>query len=110
MKMSKYLMSDIHGDKDTFEKMLEKLGYDDSSDFLIINGDVLDRGEHGVELLLKVMELVKNDKAIMLKGNHELFISLKQEMILNLLKGPLEKIQRFLFCIILLFQLYNIDL
>ena len=77
--MSKYLMSDIHGDKDAFEKMLEKLGYDDSSDFLIINGDVLDRGEHGVELLLKVMELVKNDKAIMLKGNHELFAQMYME-------------------------------
>lgn len=77
--MSTYILSDIHGDIDAFEKMLKEIDYRAEKDFLIINGDVLDRGEHGVELLLIIMDMVKRNEAIMLKGNHELFAQMYLE-------------------------------
>ena len=45
-----YCMSDLHGEKDLFDKMLEKIQFS-SLDHLYILGDVIDRGPHGVELL-----------------------------------------------------------
>ena len=66
-------MSDIHGDLLSFNKMMEKIDFKEGEDFLIVNGDVLDRGEHGIELLLRIKKMVENGHALMLKGNHELF-------------------------------------
>ena len=39
--MSTYILSDIHGDIDAFEKMLKEIDYRAEKDFLIINGAVL---------------------------------------------------------------------
>ena len=77
--MANYIMSDIHGDNLSFTKMLKKIEFKEDSDFLIVNGDVLDRGEHGIEILLKVKKLVESGCALMLKGNHELFAQMYLE-------------------------------
>ncbi|MCR5204220.1 MAG: metallophosphoesterase [Lachnospiraceae bacterium] len=71
--MARYIMADIHGDMDSFNKMLKKIDFKSGEDFLIINGDVFDRGENGVEIMFMIMDMVKKGDAVMLKGNHELF-------------------------------------
>ena len=49
-----YCMSDLHGEKDLFDKMLKQIQFS-SLDHLYILGDVIDRGPHGVELLEQIM-------------------------------------------------------
>lgn len=63
-----FVLSDIHGCKIEFEKMLDKIKFDDEKDLLIILGDMVDRGMYSVELLYKLMN-IKNIAII--KGNHE---------------------------------------
>ncbi len=77
--MSCYIISDIHGDLQTFKRILKQISFNDQNDFLIINGDVLDRGENGVELLFIVKDMVDNGYATMIKGNHELFAQIYME-------------------------------
>ena len=60
-------MSDIHGMYGIFLKMLETIGFSDS-DTLYILGDLVDRGEEGIKLLLDVM---KRKNVICLAGNHD---------------------------------------
>lgn len=68
--MKYYLMSDIHGRFDKFEKALEKWNTDDT---LLVMGDLIDRGPQSLEVVRKCMELKKEygDKVVILKGNHE---------------------------------------
>lgn len=65
--MAVYVMSDIHGELNLFDAMLEKVQFSDS-DKLYILGDVIDRGPDGIALLRKIMQ---SDNMIMLLGNHE---------------------------------------
>jgi serine/threonine protein phosphatase 1 len=62
-----YVMSDIHGCRDSFYRLLSKIGFG-SGDALYILGDVLDRGPDGVRLLLELEGL---DGVTLLRGNHE---------------------------------------
>ena len=62
-----YVISDIHGELEIFNKMLNKINFK-KDDKLIILGDVLDRGKHPIKTLQLIMEL-KNVELIM--GNHE---------------------------------------
>lgn len=61
-------MSDIHGEYDAFLKMLKKIKFTDK-DKLIIDGDVLDRGDKPIATLIHIM---KNKNMELLCGNHEL--------------------------------------
>lgn len=71
-----YLMSDIHGEKKAFDRMLKKIKFNPFEDQLIIIGDVLDRGEDGLALLFDLMPWIEEGSVILLKGNHELFCEL----------------------------------
>ncbi len=63
-----YVTSDWHGvPLDDIKRLLKKGGFT-SEDFLFVLGDVIDRGEHGVELL-KWLMVQPNMKLIL--GNHE---------------------------------------
>ena len=66
--MSTYVMSDLHGCFDEFQKMLKKLDFSDE-DQLIIAGDYIDRGKQSFEML----EWVKNppENVTLIKGNHD---------------------------------------
>ena len=66
--MAVYVISDIHGEYDLFEELLDIIGLRDD-DKLYILGDVLDRGPHPIRALLKIMEM---PNAEFLAGNHEL--------------------------------------
>ena len=62
-----YVISDVHGDKEKFFKLLKKINFK-KRDTLYIIGDLIDRGEDGIELLKYVME---QKNIVLLKGNHE---------------------------------------
>lgn len=74
--MSRYLISDIHGDFSRFQKMLEKIHFNSQNDVLYILGDVLDRGRENLALF----EFVNNCESMhLIKGNHELFAQMYLE-------------------------------
>ena len=62
-----YCISDIHGELDKFERMLELIRFSDSDQLYII-GDVIDRGAMGVDILQMIMDA---PNMTMLLGNHE---------------------------------------
>lgn len=63
-------ISDIHGEIDLFEQLLEKVQYNPMNDQLILLGDYVDRGPNAKAVLTKVISL-QGEGAIVLKGNHE---------------------------------------
>ena len=58
-----YVMSDIHGSRRRFDAVMEQIKLTDE-DTLYILGDVIDRGEHGVELLQRI-RAAKNMRMIL---------------------------------------------
>lgn len=62
-----YVVSDIHGCYDKYIKMLDKINFS-VEDTLYILGDVVDRGENGMRVLLDV---AKRKNVILLRGNHD---------------------------------------
>ena len=53
--MSVYCVSDIHGDLERFDKLLEKISFSEEDTMYVI-GDVVDRGKEPIKLLIKIME------------------------------------------------------
>ena len=68
--MATYVMSDIHGLYDKYESMLRKINFR-GSDSLIVIGDVIDRGPHGIKVLQDIMS---RNNVELLMGNHELMM------------------------------------
>ncbi len=62
-----YIISDIHGLWDRYEKLLDRLDLKDD-DTLYVLGDVIDRGPDGIRILLDMME---RGNIVMFLGNHE---------------------------------------
>lgn len=62
-----YCVSDIHGELDRFEQMLELIRFS-GEDRLYVIGDAIDRGPDGVGVLQKIMD---TPNMTMLLGNHE---------------------------------------
>lgn len=62
-----YVLSDIHGNKENFDSILEKINLR-MEDSLYILGDVIDRYPYGIQLLQQIIEM---PNAHMLLGNHE---------------------------------------
>lgn len=65
-----YILSDIHGQKKLFDKLLKKIEFSDQDELYVL-GDVIDRGPDGIKLLLKTMNTTNIH---MLLGNHELMM------------------------------------
>ncbi|WP_163099493.1 metallophosphoesterase family protein [Peribacillus alkalitolerans] len=68
--MRTLVISDIHGELDKFEQLLEKVIYNPEQDQLILLGDYIDRGPDSKGVIEKVISL-KEAGARVLKGNHE---------------------------------------
>lgn len=66
-----YLLSDIHGNFDSFMAMLEKINFSDE-DTLYIIGDLCDRGKKNKAVLDYVMSHTDNIHCLM--GNHDLYM------------------------------------
>lgn len=71
--MKYYVVADIHGFYDELIEALEKNGFFDDKEphKLIICGDLLDRGNQIDEIVKFVLDLMKKDQVILIKGNHE---------------------------------------
>lgn len=76
-----YAMSDIHGEYEKYAEMLKKIEFSDD-DTLYILGDVVDRGERPIDVLLDMMGRANVFPII---GNHEL-------MAIELLRGLMVEI------------------
>ncbi len=63
-----YVMSDLHGHYELYQKMLEKIQFCEQ-DTLYILGDVIDRGKQSMEIFLDMMN---RPNVVFLMGNHEL--------------------------------------
>lgn len=62
-----YVISDIHGCYEEYRKALAEIGFS-SDDILYVNGDVLDRGENGIQIL---KDMMMRDNVYPVLGNHE---------------------------------------
>lgn len=63
-----YVTSDLHGcSPESFQRLLAQAGFR-QEDYLFVLGDVIDRGEHGAELLLWLTE---QPNVELILGNHE---------------------------------------
>ena len=72
-----YVLSDIHGNKEAFDTILSMIDLK-PDDQLYILGDVIDRGEYGIELLQQIITM---PNCTLLMGNHEY-------MMVNALRHP----------------------
>ncbi len=66
-------ISDIHGGIDLFDQLLAKVALKDD-DLLVLVGDYINRGNHSIAVLHRVMALAKLPNCIVLSGNHEPFV------------------------------------
>jgi len=64
------VISDIHGELEKLESLIQKAGYDPQKDQLILLGDYIDRGPASRGVLERVMGLHAQG-AIVLMGNHD---------------------------------------
>lgn len=73
--MKYFVVSDIHGHFDKLIKGLDRVGFDVNNDnhTLVVCGDMFDRGTQSKEIYQYLKELNDKEKAIVIKGNHELF-------------------------------------
>jgi serine/threonine-protein phosphatase 5 len=70
-----YVAGDIHGDYDSFRKILEMHRELPKPSLLLFLGDYADRGTHGAEIITELNKLISKRKNIVaLKGNHENYI------------------------------------
>ena len=77
--MRYYVLADVHGFYSETLDALRNQGYyeDKGEKKIIILGDILDRGREPIEMIDFVLDLIKNDEVILVKGNHEeLFLDL----------------------------------
>lgn len=63
------VISDIHGDLDSFKELLVKCNYDENEDYLIVLGDLIEKGNKNLETLHHMMNIANLDKVFILKGN-----------------------------------------
>lgn len=80
--MRYYVVSDVHGYFTELKQALEEQGFfEDKQPYkLIICGDIYDRGKEAKELQEFILDLMKQDEIILIRGNHE-------DLTLELLNG-----------------------
>ena len=98
-KGTEHFLTDIHGEYDKFKEVLKQINLQ-KEDLLYVLGDVVDRGPHPMEILLKMMEM---PNVIPIAGNHELMAlkclrflnqEITDESIDDLEKEMLEKVNK----------------
>lgn len=67
-------VSDIHGDLDAFDYLLEKMRYSPERDGLVVIGDLVQRGPKNLGVIRRCMELMKNPNVVVLQGNNDRFV------------------------------------
>lgn len=66
------VISDLHGNLNKWQMVKNTLN-DNPKRKLIIEGDAMDRGQFGVEILMQIKELCDQGRAEYLPGNHDVF-------------------------------------
>jgi serine/threonine protein phosphatase 1 len=66
--MNRYVVGDLHGNKDKFVEVLVKAKFNYDEDLLIVLGDIVDGHDQVYEL---IEELLKIKNKIMILGNHD---------------------------------------
>jgi hypothetical protein len=75
-----FAAGDLHGDNESFLKILDIHEASGKDSMLLFLGDYADRGLYGVEIITKLNDLLEvRDDIIALKGNHELYIDGKPD-------------------------------
>lgn len=71
-----FVVSDVHGHYHEMIDALEQAGFDENNEnhLLISCGDEFDRGEHSLAVYIYLRRLESINKAIVLKGNHSMFM------------------------------------
>ena len=70
--MSILTISDTHGFLDATRKALESEGlFEDKNNKVALLGDILDRGPDAVALTSYLVNLLNEDRLILIRGNHE---------------------------------------
>ena len=91
-----FVVGDIHGEMDLMEAMLERI--DEAigkiqlkNPLLVFVGDLIDRGPHSKDVLLRLMELTTEfpDNVVSLLGNHE-------QMLLDFIDAPIARHARWM--------------
>lgn len=74
------IIGDVHGCFDALKKLIRKLGYQQDEEghyfhpdkrMAIFTGDVVDRGEQSLEVLRLIMQMERDNAALMVMGNHD---------------------------------------
>lgn len=88
IRLSTYVVSDIHGLRDRYNRMLEGIHFCDQ-DHLYVLGDVIDRGYDSMGILLDIR---KRKNVTMLLGNHE---HMMVEYIQSLSNEEMDEIRKY---------------
>ncbi|WLR42322.1 metallophosphoesterase [Bacillus carboniphilus] len=69
------VISDIHGELELFKRLLEKVNYNSQDDYLIINGDMCEKGSNSIGVVSYIKSLSKtNPKVHVTEGNCEALV------------------------------------
>jgi protein phosphatase len=80
------VISDIHGELELFKELLEKVGFC-SEDYLIINGDLCEKGSNSKGVVSYIMELCSNNSTVhVIEGNCDALVEKLLEESPQLLK------------------------
>ena len=80
MKLGKkykfFACSDIHSAYTPWMEALNKAGFDEKNDthIIVLCGDAFDRKDESMEVLRFIMRMVKENKIILVRGNHDLLL------------------------------------
>ena len=71
--MRYYVVSDIHGFYTEFRRALKDAGFNDDKSpcKVIVCGDLFDRGREATQLQSYILQLMHEDRIILIRGNHE---------------------------------------
>ncbi len=71
-----FAIGDLHGDYESFHKILRVHEESGKGSLLLFLGDYSDRGHYGFEIITKLNRLMDStDNIVALKGNHERYIN-----------------------------------
>ena len=78
--MATYVIGDLHGQVEAFDKMLSKISFDETKDKIYLTGDYTDGpGSNSTKLIMKLAELNSKNCLYGVLGNHD-------DMMLHVLK------------------------
>lgn len=67
-----YALSDIHGYYTEMISSLSHAGFfEDKDAFLVVCGDLMDRGKEALKVQSFILDLMKQNKVCLIRGNHE---------------------------------------